>query len=254
MNWYAKASNSKGHGVHSPFVYKFIREVLLDKDEPEYFSKIEAIRSELLKENKSIPVIDFGAGSSVIKTNERVVKKIAASSLKAKKYAQLLNRMVRYFNPKNVLELGTSFGISTSYMAKANKNTPVYTLEGSPEIARIAANNFQNLNIKNIELVIGDFAKNFQSTLGQMQVVDFVFIDGNHQQEATEFYFSELLKRSRHQSVFIFDDIYWSEGMEKAWNNIKNNEAITLSIDLFFIGIVFLDPAFKEKQHFSIRY
>ena len=254
LNWYAKASNSKGHGVHSPFVYSFIRNVLLDKKEPDYFNLIEALRRRLLHDNDTISVIDFGAGSSVIKTDERVIKKIAASSLKAKKYAQLLSRMVQYFKPSNILELGTSFGISTSYMAMANHCTPVYTMEGSPEIAKIADQNFQELGIKNINLVVGDFADNFQRTIEAMDVVDFAFIDGNHQQKPTELYFSELLKRSTEKSVFIFDDIYWSRGMENAWQNIKNHPSVTLTVDLFFFGIVFLDPTFKEKQHISIRY
>ena len=208
----------------------------------------------MLNDSSEIEVADFGAGSTVLKTNKRVVSKMAASSLKPKKFAQLLFRLVNYYKPKNIIELGTSFGITTSYLACANKNAQVYTLEGSTAIADKARQNFAILNAKNIELIEGDFAKTLPDLIEKIKQVDLVFVDGNHRKIPTLQYFEQLLPYATNDSIFIFDDIHWSKEMEEAWEIIKAHKAVTLSIDLFFIGIVWFRKDFMIKQQFSIRF
>jgi predicted O-methyltransferase YrrM len=254
LKYYLAASNGKGHGVHSPFVFDFIKNVLRDKNEYDCYNTIEKQRQYLLQNDTIIEIEDFGAGSAVMKSNKRVVKNIAASSLKPKKFAQLLFRIVQYYKPATVLELGTSLGITTSYLANGNKNATVYTCEGSSAIASIAKNSFEALQIKNIELTEGDFAKTLSPLLNKTGKVNFAFIDGNHKKEPTAEYFSKLLNFSTHSTILIFDDIHWSEEMEAAWEQIKNHPAVTLTVDLFFIGLVFINPDFKVKQHFVIRF
>ena len=253
IKYYLNASNSKGHGVHSPFVFEFIENVLNDKTEYACYSKIELQRQKLLQNNGRIEVEDFGAGSSVIKTKTRIVKDIAASSLKPKKFSQLLFRIINYYQHKNVIELGTSLGITTSYLASAN-NVAVTTFEGSKNIANIAQQNFDILELKNIKLEVGEFEKTLEPFLAQNKIIDFAFIDGNHRKVPTVEYFEQMLPHTNENSFLVFDDIHWSKEMEDAWEFIKNHEAVTLSIDLFFIGIVFFKKDFKVKQHFSIRF
>ena len=248
------ASNGKGHGIHSPFVFDFITHVLRDTKQYDSYVSVEALRRTLLKDKTVIEVEDFGAGSSVIKSNKRVVKDIAASSLKPKKYAQLLYRMIRHYQPQTILELGTSFGITTSYLASAKKDAAVYTCEGSAAIAAIASDNFKNLSLNNIHLRLGDFQKTFSPLVNELKQVDFAFIDGNHRKEPTLKYFSELLEHSSGSTILVFDDIHWSAEMEQAWRAIQQHAVVTLTIDLFFIGIVCISPDIKEKQHFILRY
>ena len=157
LRYYFTASNGKGHGVHSPFVFEFIKNVLRDKKQYDCYEAIEAQREKLKANNTLIEVEDFGAGSSVIKSNQRIVKDIANSSLKPRKFAQLLFRMVQYYKPATLIELGTSFGITSSYLAAGNKNAQLFTCEGATNIAAIAQQNFDALQIENIELVQGDF-------------------------------------------------------------------------------------------------
>lgn len=254
LHYYLSASNGKGHGVHSPFVFNFIQHVLNDKKEYPCYRFIEQKRKELLSNETVIEVEDLGAGSSVIKTNKRVVKDIAASSLKPKKYAQLLFRMAQYYKPKTILELGTSFGISTAYLASANSMAGVHTCEGASSIAAIAKQNFNELGFQNIHLTKGDFANTLPTLLSQLSKIDLAFIDGNHRKEPTLNYFQQLLNHSTGSSIFIFDDIHWSAGMEEAWKEIKEHPAVTLTIDLFFIGIVILSPDITHKQQFSVRF
>jgi len=254
LHYYLTASNGKGHGVHSPFVFNFIQHVLNDKKNYPCYSIIEQKRKELLSNETTIEVDDFGAGSSVIKTNKRVINDIAASSLKPKKYAQLLFRIAQYYKPKTILELGTSFGISTAYLASADHIPEVYTCEGASSIATVARQRFGELGLKNIHLAEGDFANTLPILLAQLGKIDLAFIDGNHRKEPTLNYFQQLLNHSTDSTLLIFDDIHWSPGMEEAWEEIKQHPAVRLTIDLFFIGIVILSPDISHKQQFSVRF
>ncbi|CAN5891729.1 class I SAM-dependent methyltransferase [soil metagenome] len=254
LHYYFHASNGKGHGVHSPFVFDFIKNVLNDKSQDDFLEEIESLRKELLASTKIIDVADFGAGSSVIKTAKRPVNKIAASSLKHVKYAQLLYRIVHHYKPGTIIELGTSFGISTSYMAHGNKLANIYTMEGAPTIAAIARDNFEKLGLTNIQLWEGDFGATLAPLLSGIKKIDLAFIDGNHRKEPTLEYFSQLINSVNDTGIIIFDDIHWSEGMEEAWATIQQHPGVTLSIDLFFIGLVFINPDFKVKQEYQIRF
>jgi predicted O-methyltransferase YrrM len=240
--------------VHSPFVFEFVKFVLNDKKKYDVYEPIEKQRQILLNDKTIIDVEDFGAGSTVIKTKKRVVKDIAASSLKPKKYSQLLFRMIQFYHKENVLELGTSFGITTAYLASTKNNPTVTSMEGSQSIANIAQQSFDTLQLKNIHIVRGDFEKTLSSFLDSSSTIDFAFLDGNHRKIPTLQYFKQILSKSTEETIFVFDDIHWSAAMEEAWEEIKMHGAVTLTIDLFFIGIVFLKKDFKVKQHFSIRF
>jgi len=254
VQYYTKASNGKGHGVHSPFVYQFIREVLLNKKEHPATIAIEQTRASLLSNKNVIEVWDRGAGSRQIDKKFRPIQKIASSSLKPKKYGQLLHRIVAYFNPANVIEMGTSLGVTTCYLASAINNKPVITMEGAPTIAAIARQQFETLGIKNIQIIEGDFDTTLETVLSKLEQVGIAYIDGNHKYIPTIQYFHDLLAKSNEESVFIFDDIHWSEEMEKAWEQIKSHPSVTVTIDLFYIGLVFFRKENKEKEHFIIRY
>lgn len=252
LRYYFNASNGKGHGIHSPFVFQLVTKVLNDKTEYPSYKAIERQRSLLLGNETIIEVDDFGAGSVKGLKKKRVVQVIAASSLKPKKYAQLLFRLVQYFQPKEVLELGTSLGITTSYLAASQPSAHVKTLEGSPAIASIAQQTWDALQIQNIKPVVGHFDETL--SLVTDKSYDFIFIDGNHRQEPTLRYFKQLLGSMHNDSVLVFDDIHWSKEMEEAWEQIKQHPAVTLTIDLFFIGLVFFRKEQKEKEHFVIRF
>jgi len=254
LQYYFTASNGKGHGIHSPFIFDFITKILNDKTVYPEYEKVETLRSQLLNDNTVLEVEDFGAGSSVTKTNKRGVSSLAKHAAKSKKFAQLLFRIVRYYQPATVLELGTSLGITTTYLSLARPEARLITMEGSKEIAEVAKENFKNLEIRNIEITEGNFDNTLSSVVRGLSTVDFAFIDGNHRKEPTERYFKELLAKTNNESILVFDDIHWSSEMEAAWGTIKDNAAVTCSIDLFFIGIIFFRKEFKGKQHFGIRF
>ena len=254
IKYYVTASNGRGHGIHSPFVFDFVKKVMNDSRHFYAFDPIEQMRKSLLVNNKVLTIEDFGAGSQVTKSNERKVSDIARSALKPKKFGQLMFRTVNHCRSNNIIELGTSLGITTAYLASANLNGNVYTFEGAKQVAAIAKQTFDSLSINNIQVIEGNFDDTLQKQLNKMSCVDFAFVDGNHRKKPTIQYFEQLLEKSTESSVFIFDDIHWSEEMEEAWKYIKYHSAVTLTIDLFFIGIVFFRKEQKVAQHFTIRF
>ena len=254
FNYYLTASNGKGHGIHSPFIFEFITKILNDKEGFFMIEVIETLRKKMIADKTIVAVEDFGAGSSIHKTNQRSISSIAKYAAKSKKYAQLLFRMVKIYRPQTIIEMGTSLGLTTAYLAAGNPKAKIITLEGAKDLAKIARINFGQLDFNHIQLTEGNFDNTLSIILSQLSSVDFSFIDGNHQKEPTERYFRQLLKKVHNDSILIFDDIHWSQEMEEAWKTIQQHESVRCTIDLFFMGIVFFRKEFKEKQHFKIRF
>ncbi|SRR5579871_15207 len=254
IHYYFTASNGKGHGVHSPFVFDFVTNVLNDRREFYSYQQIENIRKQLLSNGTVIEIEDFGAGSALSKNKQRKISDIAKDAAKKKKLAQLLFRIVNYYQPERVIELGTSLGISTAYLASANSNSKLVTIEGSAALAKMARRNFELLDLANIQLITGTFDQVLPEVLKIDNPIDLAFIDGNHRKLPTIKYFDQLTEHSSPLSIFIFDDIHWSKEMEEAWKIIKASEKVTLTIDLFFLGLVFFRKDFKVKQDFVVRF
>jgi predicted O-methyltransferase YrrM len=254
---YLKYLNKSGtrHSVHSPFVYLLVDEVIRDKTDFQEFNDIENLRQKLLHKSQLIEITDFGAGANLKSYEHRFerVSELARKSSVDEKYGRLLFRLVRYFKSETILELGTSLGISTLYLALANREAQVYTLEGCTTKSEQASANFQALNALNIDLHIGRFDIVLPDLVKNMKKLDFAFIDGHHTFDATIDNFETLLKIAHNDTVFVFDDIHWSRGMEKAWQQITDHEHVTVSVDLFRFGIVFLKKELS-RQKFVIRF
>lgn len=246
-----KASNR--HGVHSPFVYDLISNVLRPSVELPEFQTIEALRKDLLDSEQTIRINDLGAGSRVFDLPIRRVADMARSALKPAAQAQLLFRLCRYFQAENILELGTSFGITTLYLALGAEEGTVHTLEGCPQTMHIAQHHFDQLKQSNIEPVLGSFRSKLGETLHRMERLDLAFIDGHHAKEPTLEYFRQCLAKAHSGTVIVFDDIHWSHGMEQAWDAIKAEPRVTVTIDLYNMGLVFLRTE-QAKEHFTLRY
>jgi len=243
LGYYARARTR--YRIHSPFVFELVNEVLEDNRHFYVFDEIERLRVNLLRDKRMLEVTDLGAGSHTTTSNQRSVQSIARSAVTPSRYTQFLFSLVHYIKPKTLLEMGTSLGISTLYQAKADGRAQVVTLEGCPEIADIAQENFTQLKADNIELIL-------PRALQKMQRADYVFFDGNHRKNPTLNYFHEALKYAHEGSVFVFDDIYWSEEMVEAWEEIKAHPQVTLTIDIFYMGIVFFRKENVTKEHFTL--
>lgn len=208
----------------------------------------------MLSSRESIEVLDLGAGSRVSKSNLRTISSIAKNAEKPAKFGKLFFRMIERFQPETILELGTSLGITTLYLSKARPEAEVITFEGCPETAKVAEHNFAKAGAKNIRTVVGNIDQTLPEVVKTLKKpIDFAYFDANHRYEPTVRYFNDCLPYINNESVFIFDDIYWSEGMTKAWEEIKQHPQVTLAVDLFWIGLVFFRTE-QAKEDFTLRF
>lgn len=249
-NYLSKAKNR--HGIHSPFVYQLLDEVVYEKTNHHEYETVESIRKGLLSRTDEIEITDLGAGSTVNSSNRRKVADIAKNSAKGGKWGELLFRLARHFQPETMIELGTSLGIGALYQSFGNPNGKLTTLEGCPNTAAIAREQFAQANLKPA-IIEGSFDDTLKPYLDSIEKLDWAFIDGNHQKEPTIKYFNQCMEKCHNDSVLLFDDIYWSKGMAEAWQNIQADERVTVTLDLFQVGIVFLRKQ-QPKQDFVIRY
>ncbi len=242
--------------LHSPFVFELYNTCVKNihyKD----FDFIEQLRAQLKQDKRIITQQDFGAGATQQVIKQKTVSQFATQHAKPARVAQIIYRLIVHYKYQQIIELGTSLGISACYEASAiKKNNTEHqftTIEGAPHIATIAAENFKQLLLENyVTQQIGNFDKVLPEVLSQYKKIDMAFIDGNHRYEPTLKYFEQLLPKIHNNSLLIFDDIYWSKGMTDAWEQIKQHPQVTVTVDLFFIGLVFFRKE-QTKEHFKLR-
>lgn len=242
------AKNSHGFGVHSPYVFQFTNDVIYKRSSDTLFSSIEKIRSKLKRNSKYLDIVDLGTG----KKQKKSIAEIATTSLKTAKYGQLLYRISDFIKSRNILELGTSFGLTTSYLATSSFAGRIVSLEGSQQIADIAEENFKILDVKNVQIKVGNINDTLSNVLNEFNQLDLVFIDANHRSKAVLNYFELILSKVYSDSIIVIDDIYWSSDMEYAWKIIKDHPRVTSTIDLFQMGIVFFNSDL-HKKHYKMR-
>jgi len=244
------------HGLHSPFVFDLVTKCFYNNTKYPEYETLKSYRKSLLENKNTIEVTDFGAGSRVFKSNTREIAKIAKTAGITPKNAELLFRIVRYFQPKSVLEIGTSLGLATSALSLGSRNfgTNIITLEGCPNTQKQAQVQLQdkNSNFQNIEFINTEFSSYFKNLHLSPTTHHLIYFDGNHSKKATLDYFEALLPSISNDSVWIFDDIHWSADMEDAWEIIKNHSKVSVTIDTFQWGIVFF-RAEQKKEHFIIN-
>ncbi|MFB9110957.1 O-methyltransferase [Flavobacterium gyeonganense] len=246
--WHSKNE----HGVHSPFVFSLVTKCFYDKKPKPEYSILNNYRKSLLENKNFIDVTDFGAGSKVFKSNRRQISKIAQTAGISPRRAELLFRVTNYFQPATILEIGTSLGLATSALALGNPKAKVVTIEGCPNTANVAQNQLAEFDCNNVEGVISEFESFLISENIQATNYNLIYFDGNHSKKATLAYFELLLPTTDNDSVWILDDIHWSEDMEKAWKIIKKHPKVKVTIDTFQWGFVFFRHE-QEKEHFIIR-
>ena len=241
------------HSIHSPFVYELVSSAFKNVQEDQACKDIEELRRQLLTDTSVIEVIDLGAGSKINSSDHRSIAEIAKNSSVKPKYGRLLHQLAFHLDPTSILELGTSLGFATMYLSTGASAAKVHTIEGSPNTAHLAIDNFNKLGLNNIQVETGAFDDVLPQLLHKLDQLGLVFFDGNHRKEPTLKYFKMCLEKVSNDSVFIFDDIHWSGEMEEAWAIIKKNPKVSVTIDVFQLGIVFFRKG-QAKEDFIIRY
>jgi predicted O-methyltransferase YrrM len=235
--------------VESPIVRAFCEEILYADMQESVFQEIEHLRVLLKNDSRSFYFTDRGTGRS----GRMRVKDIARSAPLSSKQGRLLYRVASLSKPATIVELGTSLGIGTAYLAKGAKEAEVFSIEGCPEVSALAFENLQKLNCKQVKLMQGDISECLPGLLANINSPILVYFDANHAYTPTMKYFHLLLPYACENSIFMFDDIHWSSGMAKAWKEITHAPEVSASIDLFQLGIVFFNKS-ESKTCYSLRF
>jgi len=242
--------STNAHGVHSPFVFDLITNCLnlkIPKNKSDYNEFID-FKKQLLSNSSIINITDYGAGSKYFKNNKRQISDIAKYAGISNIKAKLLLRIITYFKPVNILEIGTSIGLSTYLLAK-DSSRRVITLEGCKKTLQVAKNNLSQY--KNIKFELGKFDLTLPKITNNNSF-DLIYFDGNHTKKATLNYFNICLKAKHNNSIFIFDDIYLNKPMQEAWQKIVKHPKVSVSIDIYYYGLLFFRKE-QPKQHFYLR-
>jgi len=251
---HAVRAQSKYH-IHSPFVFGFYQNVIKNEQSYVQYRVVNRLRKELETVSRFIKRKDMGARCKEFPCDQRFVrvKDIIHHSSVNRKKGEFLFRLIRQYNPSTIIELGTSVGISTIYFGLAAPESRIITIEGCIDSANLARENFEKAGLKNIRVITGHFEEKLAIALMEIPAPDLVFFDGNHKKEPTLAYFDQCMEHIHPGTIFVFDDIHWSAGMEAAWETIRKHPRVTVSIDMYHMGVVF----FKEelsKEDFVIRF
>ena len=240
------------HAAHSPFLYNFINAVFGKTTAEDSLQICLQEKMKLFRDNSELKVTDYGTGSKCGSEYMSSVCKQAKRSLKSKSEVQYLYQFASYYKPALIVEMGTSFGISTMAMSMALPNSVILSFEGCPETAQRAKKMFKKRNIHNISIIIGNIDEVFEGALPNEKTFDLAIVDANHTYEHTLKYFFMLKSMRNSKSVIIFDDIHWSKDINNAWNEIKADKDVQLSVETWNYGFVFFNPDLS-KQDFILR-
>ncbi len=241
------------HSLHSPFVFDFYQNIIKGKQNLEVFDEIESYRKALLRTDESIVINDYGAGSQVNKSGKRKISDLARSGLSSGKFSRMLFRLVDFLGGGEIVELGTSFGINTLYLAKSNPRAHIITFEGCTESIKIARGLFNKAGQSNIEMIEGNIDLTLDAFTKEAGRINLVYFDANHQYDATLRYYHQLRPLAHADTIFVIDDIYWSQPMKKAWKELVALPEVTLSMDIFDAGLLFFNQDFC-KEHFVLEF
>ncbi len=224
-----------------------------------WIKKIEDQRSQLLETDDTIKV-DFSLNNDPETNSDESksenIRDVCFASVNSS-YGSLMHRLVRDFAPKNCLELGTCLGISTAYIASAlklNGSGRLVTLEGSPSRSKYAESILSKINLPDIDFVVGPFNQTLDPLLEEYQNIDFCYIDGHHDGDATIEYFEKISPVLTDGAIVVIDDITWSEDMKRAWNTIREKHEVALTVDTYMMGICIVGKNGMERQSYQIMY
>jgi predicted O-methyltransferase YrrM len=216
------ARSAAGYGVHSPFVFDFLTNVVKGKSDGHVILKVERLRQEMLADRRILRITDLGVGSSGRTGQERSIHDIASTAPLPARQASLLSRIaasLRGGNSGIILELGTSLGISTLALSLAAPERRVVTIEGCPELAGIARQNLLRHGALNAEVINMEFGAALDQLKREGRNVSLAFIDGNHRGEALGEY-ARSIRAAGEEMIIVADDIHLNRGMYSAWSSL----------------------------------
>jgi len=242
--WHRFASKTR-HGVHSPFVYSLIDQCIY-RSRPKPERRFVTFFERLKQDATPLKGMDYGKNEETIVPVSVYAKQSAMPNFQV----ALMHRLVHYLKPASVLELGSNLGKSLAMMAAENPECELIGVEGNSSVAAYANQNLRALQLGNAKVVCSTFDAFLEN---DKLSFDMIFLDGDHHYEPTMRYFNAIKHRLNGGGAIVLHDLYYSDGMKRAWAEIKKDRNVTITIDLFFFGLVWLGKN-QAKENFSIKF
>jgi predicted O-methyltransferase YrrM len=261
MTWFTflsflqnRLTGKRWDAFHSPYLFRLFSQMCNDQVELENFAAIEAQRTKWLKDHNKLDRQDFGSGSAYHQNQNQVsISDMAKHALSLPFQCRCMSRLVQFEKPATILELGTSLGISAAYLHAGHPSAIITTIEGDPEVAKLAISTFTQLRLTGIQLIVSTFESYLESTASDESKIDILFLDGNHRSAALLHYYEKLKSRFSENTILLVDDIYWSKDMQDGWRKLIHMPEVTQSVNCFQFGVLFFRNEFLEKEHHHIR-
>lgn len=248
-----RSRHRKGRGIHPPFAFELVSKVVYNSEKLNPEGSADSYRRNILKSRESIVLEGYGAGSKKTRGQKRRISSIARFSSVTVKQGHMLSRLVNWYNPAQVLELGTGLGISTAYLAASMRGATLISVEGDTGKAAYASTSLEAAGFSNLKLINDTFAACLPGLLIDLPERSIIFLDGDHRYEPTLSVVNSILDKKLDETLIVLDDIYWSEEMQQAWDNLRGHERISLSVDLFYMGILVCRPG-MQKQDYCVTF
>lgn len=239
------------YDLHSPFAYEIAKEVLEDHRWYYVFSEAETLRERWKRDGRSIRAAALGAGSRTLGSGERKISGLAGRVATPPLFCRWLFRLAKHARPDTILEMGTSLGISGSYLSAAASRARMISLEGCEETADLARMSFREMG-SSAEVWTGAFDDLLPEALEKLGKLDFLYLDGDHSLEGTLRYLERCREKTHPKTVWVIGDIHWSDEMEKAWRAIQAFPEVRMTIDLYGMGVVFFRQEILNPAHYVL--
>ena len=230
--------------------------------EQAWVDRIEALRTRYEASVEPLVVEDFGSGrETAAQESNLTTRTLGRMTLSSKPpdWAYLLFRLVREFKPKTCLELGACVGVSASYQAAALElnggEGRLMSLEGASVLADWSSRTLHEMGLDDRATVrLGRFSDTLSETLQELAPLQWAFIDGHHDELATLQYMEQIMPTLAPEAILVFDDIDWSAGMGRAWQQVVDDPRFCLTVSLRSVGLAIVSAEPLPHQAISISY
>lgn len=243
---YRRLRYRKGFGVHSPFVFSLITKVIEEKCQYYRFFDIEVMRKKLLFNNTNVIYHDK---QNQGKLKSRSVSQIVRREAIKPKHGKLLFRLANYFKSESILQIGSGAGLSTLYLTSYSHNLKCIVLENMAELADIARMATDGEAINKIDIRVGEYRKTLPKAIEEMGNLDLVFFNTQYEQQDNQWLFYECMKHADNETIFVFNGIKDNRKMRELWGEIKSSPNVTVTLDLYSIGIVLFNKKLYKRDY-----
>lgn len=238
-----------------------LRHTLANRLTPEerlLLDRVESIREALCTCNKTITIAGgpeggrraSPAGNDMPAPSRQTTISDVCRRSTPPRWCLLLYYLVRALGPTTCMHLGTGLGVSAAYHAtalKLNQRGRILALESAQTLALLASDNFQALELDNIDVAVGPSEAALTEALPQSKTIDYACFGGEAGTEHVRECFQRIAPRLSERAVLVFDRTASGEAAEPVWTLVESDSKVALLVDLKRLAVAIVDPSIRLR-------